>query len=65
MADICEICMKPLDRWVDGAPNYEDYGNEIILCRKCDEEVDELCDGDNEKMRRAVEKLRKKMWKNK
>lgn len=38
MADICEICMKPLEIYIDGIPDYDDF----VLCRQCEEKVEEI-----------------------
>ena len=66
MADICEICIKQLKMYVDydRLITYEE--DEIILCRNCQEEVDELYnkhDGDKE-FKKCVEEVRKRKRKN-
>jgi len=38
MAEICEVCMKTLEHWVDGTLDHD----EIILCDRCTKDVEEL-----------------------
>ena len=42
MGEICEICMVQLKLWDDYVTI--DYESEVILCAKCQKEVDELYD---------------------
>ena len=59
MADICEVCLTTLKHWTDGVPDYD----EIILCNRCSEEVEEIeniYEGKKE-FEWCVEKLRKKI----
>ena len=57
MAEICEICMKPLEHWIDGTINY----GEVILCSKCKEIVAELeFNGSDKSTEECMEIVRKK-----
>ena len=62
MADICELCMKLLDHWIDGAPDYDG----IVLCACCTEKVEEIqFDGSGKSFKRCVEIIRKQIVSNK
>ena len=58
MADICEVCMKPLKHWIDGTSDYDN----LILCNKCSEKVVDM--GNKHKgyksFEKCVEELRKR-----
>lgn len=57
MADMCEICMKLLEHWNDGIPNYDS----AVLCSKCSEEVNEIYyDGSDKEFEDCVEIVRKR-----
>ena len=56
MADICEICMKPLEHYVDGIPDYDS----VVLCQKCEDKVNEIVfDGSGKDFEKCVEIVRK------
>ena len=63
MADICEICIKQIEFWEEGAHiDYESF----VLCSKCNEEVEllqEESEGEKD-FEKCVEEVRKRKTKN-
>lgn len=55
MADICEICWKPIGHYEGGDINYEGY----CLCIQCCEKIEELCDDDSNKVDRLLDNIKK------
>ena len=54
MAELCEVCWKPLKHWID-TPNYKED-----VCSECSEKLDNKFDGDVTKVEKFIEKLKTK-----
>lgn len=54
MAELCEVCWKPLKYWID-IPNYEED-----ICSECRDKIDEKFNGDWVKAEKFIKKLKSK-----